>query len=1099
MKKFNCGLIVLVIVCFCVLVVCCGGGAGGGAGGISVSSDGYTTHNAGGWGGGSSGGSNNGSGGNSEGGGTGVNTTGGTPLVVDHYVDSETGTFAGSQINDLIAAIQNKNTRSNSVFYVPFYVVGDSVPRQARVTKANKKVEKFEHQYKAACVVNGTTTNVFYYIDDGINLSSMNVANLVGWRCSANNQLYGSTISGVSGDITLTAEFLGMNATPDKTVLYGGSSVASDKTATITITDADGTVSVDSTSSSLLSTAPAVQDASDPSTYTMEITLNDTSMFADDTPANLVLTDGSSTRTVTFTLKNKYTVEVQYGANAGVMGTFLQGSPVTFATAATAASTMIPAGREAVAFKYGSNIVLYKNASAGATAVNVSSTTFTGLTSRQIILDSVLDFTWSYTSGGDTSVTGQNGTSANPYILKYNGTAAQQVLNFAIADKTGNVDITTNAGSWLSIGGTQTNPTIELYAPAVVEANIPAGGKPFTVTLTDSGTGATKDIYVKVTKAPVIPNFTVTVTAPTSHVAAKSSGTTYALANVTDTFSFTPYSAEGFPDGTTFTWTLVTTNSAGDELDNISQTTSLSTNDGVLTISPSALGLTETVVSHSGSSPDGITVSCTANNSAASTPTKVCTTPGTASAFLLYTLPAFTISAAPTSYDVANSPTSGGVTTYALTSASTSIDLTATSSGAAFPAGTTFDWTVDGYSLTGGASQHEATVNGVGLSGLGITLSSSSATPTSIVITCTAKNANATADLDATDFTLKLFLLTIPNITVTLSTPPTGLTTDDNGAYLITAADLTTKNFEFTASPASGTMPSGVKYAWTIGTTDLNTPSTTDQTITKTLDDLGVTAVPTTEQTLTIKCTVSHDSLAAGTEKYNTVDVKIIKRPPLGSKAAPDAVGDIVFSDGSAEPYSASLTLTDEQKDAAIAVIFDATNKLGVGLVQGSVRWAASGTIGYTTNIVDLQATLDSGSSANDYVFNGAGASDGSGSLAKFRAAVGASDGTNLSSTDYPAWAWIEGYATTAGLTGAYASGWYMPSIKELCDLYKFKDTVNNSISKTSATQMVTSYYWSSSQYASYDNYACLLTFDSGYCIYSYKNDIFSVCAVRAF
>lgn len=57
-------------------------------------------------------------------------------------------------------------------------------------------------------------------------------------------------------------------------------------------------------------------------------------------------------------------------------------------------------------------------------------------------------------------------------------------------------------------------------------------------------------------------------------------------------------------------------------------------------------------------------------------------------------------------------------------------------------------------------------------------------------------------------------------------------------------------------------------------------------------------------------------------------------------------------------------------------------------------------------------------------------AADGSGSLASFRTAVGATDGVALSTTDYPAWAFVENYATTAGLTGtSYADGWYMPSV----------------------------------------------------------------------
>ena len=47
----------------------------------------------------------------------------------------------------------------------------------------------------------------------------------------------------------------------------------------------------------------------------------------------------------------------------------------------------------------------------------------------------------------------------------------------------------------------------------------------------------------------------------------------------------------------------------------------------------------------------------------------------------------------------------------------------------------------------------------------------------------------------------------------------------------------------------------------------------------------------------------------------------------------------------------------------------------------------------------------------------------------------------------------------TASLTGTYATGWYMPSINELCDLYKVKAEVNNSIGTTNGTQLSNNYY----------------------------------------
>ncbi|MBQ3670107.1 MAG: DUF1566 domain-containing protein, partial [Treponema sp.] len=258
-----------------------------------------------------------------------------------------------------------------------------------------------------------------------------------------------------------------------------------------------------------------------------------------------------------------------------------------------------------------------------------------------------------------------------------------------------------------------------------------------------------------------------------------------------------------------------------------------------------------------------------------------------------------------------------------------------------------------------------------------------------------------------------------------------------------------------------------------------------------TVKDGGSNAVSTTEVTegtsYTFKMPASNVTVSA-----------TFKAAMLGSKASPDAVGDIVFKDGSAEPYSAGLTLTDEQKAAAIAVIFDADKKLGVGLMQGTDKmWAKNGTAGYG-NIATLLATkTTSGSNAGDAEFSGAGASDGSTSLGTFKDFV-KNNGNDYSDENYSAWYWIENYAATAGLTGAYASGWYMPSIKELCDLYKAKEAVNNSINKTGGTQMSISWFWSSSQYT-YSGIAWTVNFGFGKLTNDDKYSTGSVCAVRAF
>ena len=193
------------LLCFIIFlsfsVISCGGG-GGGAGGASIPASEYSTHNAGGWGGsGSSGGGNGGNG-------NGVNTTGGTPLVIDHYVYNG-ATYTGSQIQDLIAVIQNDASRQNTSFTVQFYVAGDSSPREAKVTKGYTVVQKFEHQYKATCTNTQTNTTFTksFYTDTGLDLTVETTTPNMAWLCAQNGQRYGSLIAGIQGDIALSTVF----------------------------------------------------------------------------------------------------------------------------------------------------------------------------------------------------------------------------------------------------------------------------------------------------------------------------------------------------------------------------------------------------------------------------------------------------------------------------------------------------------------------------------------------------------------------------------------------------------------------------------------------------------------------------------------------------------------------------------------------------------------------------------------------------------------------------------------------------------------------------------------------------------------------------
>lgn len=74
----------------------------------------------------------------------------------------------------------------------------------------------------------------------------------------------------------------------------------------------------------------------------------------------------------------------------------------------------------------------------------------------------------------------------------------------------------------------------------------------------------------------------------------------------------------------------------------------------------------------------------------------------------------------------------------------------------------------------------------------------------------------------------------------------------------------------------------------------------------------------------------------------------------------------------------------------------------------------------------------------------------------------------------------MNNYASTFGLTGTYATGWYMPSLAELCYLYRSKNVLNSVINILGGMQLFSSFYWSSSQSGYYDNTAWNVTFSQG-------------------
>ena len=162
-----------------------------------------------------------------------------------------------------------------------------------------------------------------------------------------------------------------------------------------------------------------------------------------------------------------------------------------------------------------------------------------------------------------------------------------------------------------------------------------------------------------------------------------------------------------------------------------------------------------------------------------------------------------------------------------------------------------------------------------------------------------------------------------------------------------------------------------------------------------------------------------------------------LKDGPLGSKSQPGAVGDIVFSDGTAEEYSSNMQLSDKQKNAAVAVIYyvSVSTKYGVSVNEAMLQWAKNGAICFQDDVEpkinNLCDDVNNGFNNKQYLSN-----------------VGWADADE---EHYPAIFW----------SGSDLPGGYLPSSGELSTLMSKTSTVNNSLNKLGKTTM-SSGYWSS-------------------------------------
>lgn len=209
--------------------------------------------------------------------------------------------------------------------------------------------------------------------------------------------------------------------------------------------------------------------------------------------------------------------------------------------------------------------------------------------------------------------------------------------------------------------------------------------------------------------------------------------------------------------------------------------------------------------------------------------------------------------------------------------------------------------------------------------------------------------------------------------------------------------------------------------------------------------------------------------------------------------------GAIIMKDGSLKHPN---FFTGKDKDNAIAVIYKIENGKvwAVGKVheKAKAQWAKEGTDGEDKEFTGLVTTI-----TRTPGMNFSGYTDGSNGLSTLRGDV--SD-YNLNSGNYSAWEWVEKYGATNCAGAFFTSGWYLPSITELYDI--FVANTNNSriiesaLAKCGGDNFGADTYWSSSHKAGEKKQSYGLDFAGSVdiCVLEvFRKSHLPVCAVRVF
>ena len=252
-----------------------------------------------------------------------------------------------------------------------------------------------------------------------------------------------------------------------------------------------------------------------------------------------------------------------------------------------------------------------------------------------------------------------------------------------------------------------------------------------------------------------------------------------------------------------------------------------------------------------------------------------------------------------------------------------------------------------------------------------------------------------------------------------------------------------------------------------------------------------------------------------GTANNYTVTVTCGSASIAGTFSVKDyseyTVGKIVLADKTLVAKDDYTAIDESNPPVAVSIgaqnIYGAALGIALHISPSNLMWAKSGSTGYNTEFTGIICTPSAIGSGAASTATFTGDLDGSDNWDYICGIdpVGTEDA--VVAENYPAFHWVNQYnAAYADKLGSTNFAWYMPSLAELCEVYRNCEAINASLAKIHGlgnsyadSSLGDSWFWSSSQKASYNNYAWSVYFYDGYVGGLSKNDDDRVCCLAGF